>query len=222
MPNPQTDLPDDRLAQLEGQLGALSRRLKRTQRELNILWYTLTFLILGAGGVAYLIRSDVLDPRLVFGSAMPKKLESKDFGLYNRHNQRVVFADNDKWGYPNIFFLDLDLNCKLGVYVYPQDGGSAGIAFYDRGGTRADFRMGENGEALVHLMGEKKKGGILMAVTRDGSPSLTMTDSSGKVLFQAPEGAKLPPSPQENGGRGAPGPIGPSVGPTTKDDSKTP
>jgi len=198
MTNPQNGPSPDRVGQLEQELGEASKLLRKTQRDLSTLCWVVSFLVIGLIAAIYLMRTEVLDPKLVFGSAMPKKLESKDFGLYNRHGKRVLFADNDKWGYPNIWFLDLDLNCKMAVYVYPQDGGSAGIAFYDKSGTRADFRMGESGEAMVHLVGEKKRGGILMSVARDGTPSLTMTDDNGKVLFQAPAGAALPPPPTDD------------------------
>jgi hypothetical protein len=197
MTNPRNDQAPDRATQLERELDELSKLLKKTQRDLGAVQWTLSLLIIGLFACVFLVRSQIVDPKLVFGSPMPKTLESKNFGLYNRHGQRVMFAQDDKWGYPNILFFDLKLDCKMGVFVYPEDGGSAGIAFYDKSGTRADFRMGENGEALVHLMGEKKRGGILMAVARDGTPSLTMTDKSGKVLFQAPTWVTAPPPPKE-------------------------
>ena len=55
-----------------------------------------------------------------------------------------------------------------------------------RAGCAAISGWTGDGAAVLNLVGEGQKGGIAMAVAPDGTPSLKMTDKSGKVLFQVP------------------------------------
>ena len=181
----------DRIARLEQDLTHLSEVLRRTERSLGGFQWALALLVLGLIAAVILIRNGVIDLKQVLNlPTVAKTVESTEFGLYNQHGKRVLIGDYDKYGYPSLAFLDLDLNYRLGIKLYNDvKPGVPGIAFYDKTGTRALFRIGTEGDVYLQLLGENKKGGAVLKVGQDGSPSLTMTDASGKVLFQAPEGA---------------------------------
>ncbi len=193
-------VPDsDRIARLEQELSRVTTILKRNERSLGGFQWAFALLVLGLIASVILVRNGVIDLKQVLNlTAIPSAVESKEFGLYNREGKRVMIADYDKYGYPSLAFLDLDLNYKMGLKIYSDvSPGAPGIAFYDKTGTRALFRMGTEGESLFQLLGANKKGGVVLKVDPDGSPSLTMTDASGKVLFHAPEGSSLPGKPDE-------------------------
>lgn len=195
----QSDERDDRLERLERELTKFAELHKAARREIQHLKWVVVVMVLASCALVFAIgsiRSGAIELKDVLGTAMPKKLESKEFGLYNRLGKRVLFADYDKWGYPSLVFLDLDLNYRMGLKIYGD--GSPGMVFYDGTGTRASFRMGEKGESLFQLLGQKQKGGILMEVSPEGVPHLKMSDALGKVVFEAPEVTTSPvsgPSP---------------------------
>jgi hypothetical protein len=72
------------------------------------------------------------------------------------------------------------------LIVFPDGGGTAGLAFYDHTGWRGALRLDGDQNAVLNLRGEGQKGGISMAVAPDGTPSLKLTDKAGKVLWEAP------------------------------------
>jgi len=184
----------DRIARLEQELSHVSDVLKRTERSLGGLQWALALLVLGVIAAGILVRNGVIDINQVFNRpAINPKVGSKGFDFFNRNDKRVLLVEDDKFGYPDLIFLDLDLNYKMGITMTPDtEKGAPEIALYGKGGARAQYRLGKNGESLVRLLGEDKKGEILMQVTRDGVPSLTMKDVNGKVLFHAPEGSPIP------------------------------
>ncbi|WP_435010348.1 hypothetical protein P12x_001604 [Tundrisphaera lichenicola] len=177
------------IGRAETDLSRLRDQLQGARREIaQMKWILFSVILLVLSGIAGIVamRSGVLGPKDLFGPELPKTVESKEFGLYNRDGKRVMIADIDKWGLPNLVFMDLDLNYKMGLKVYNEGGGSPGVVFYDRTGTRASFRMGEEGEARIDLLGANQKGGLAMAVSVDGKPTLKMTDPEGRILFEAP------------------------------------
>lgn len=197
MSQPSPSPAPDREARLEQEVARLAKALKQAERNVGTLQWLFSLLIIAGVAAVILVRNGVIDLKKVFNQAeIPKTVQSKGFDLYNRNGKRVMLAEDDKFGYPSLVFLDVDLNYKMGITITPDtEGGAPEFALYDRTGTRAQYRMGKEGEALIRLLGEQKKGGIVMKVARDGSPSLTMTDASGKVLFHVPEGSPLPVEP---------------------------
>jgi hypothetical protein len=121
-----------------------------------------------------------------------KTVESQEFGLYNRKGDRVMLVDYDKFGYPNLVFMDLLKNYKMGIKVWPEGGGTPGMVFYDDSGIRGNWRMDENNSTVLNLMGKGKKGSISLAVTADGDPSLRIVANDGAVLLEVPQGAGSP------------------------------
>jgi len=202
MTNPSSASDSDRVARLEQELSHLSKALKRTERSLGGFQWALALLVIGGVAAAILVRNGVIDLKRVLNlPAVMDTVESKEFGLYNRDGKRVMIGDYDKFGHPSLAFLDLDLNYRLAIWFYNDvKPGAPGIAFFDKTGTRALFRLGKEGDALFQLMGQEKKGGMVLKVAQDGTPSLTMTDASGKVLFQAPEGS-APAAPAQESSR---------------------
>lgn len=191
MREPALDFPADRLDQLERQLHRATSRIRALQ------WSFLVFVLACVCIAVVLFQSGALALGEA-GVAVSKTVNSKEYGLYNRDGKRVILVDYDKFGLPNLVFMDLDLNYKMGIKVWPEGGGTPGVVFYDGSGVRGNFRMEANGETVLNLLGEKRKGGIAMTVARDGMPSLKLTDNTGKVLFEAPAS-----SPNDGGGEGA-------------------
>ncbi|MHC5538373.1 hypothetical protein ACYOEI_09105 [Singulisphaera rosea] len=178
----------DRLERLEQTAALLAQQLKQAERNLSGLKWIFFGMILVIGVAvtlavqAGIIRLDEL------GASVSKTVNSQEYGLHNREGKRVVLSDYDKFGYPSLVFMDINLNYKMGLKVWPLPGGEGmpSLVFYDGSGLRGNFRMEEQGEIVVNLLGQKGKGGITMKVTEDGNPSMKFTDKSGKVLFEAP------------------------------------
>jgi hypothetical protein len=181
---------DDRLARLEKEVERLSARLSRSDRAARFLtWLIFGGLVLGAAGLVTLHETGLLKLDSLTGG-VSRTVESKEFGLYNRDGKRVILADFDKFGYPNLVFMDLALNYRMGIKIWPDGGGTPGMVFYDDTGNRGHWRMDENHATVLNLMGREKKGGIALKVSAEGDPSLIITDKTGKVIFEVPEGAK--------------------------------
>ena len=100
-----------------------------------------------------------------------------------------MLCDYDKFGYPNLVFMDLQKHYRMGVKVWPEGGGTPGLVFYDSTGIRGNLRMDENNGSVLNLMGADKKGKITLAVSKEGDPTVVVTDKSGKVIFAVPQGA---------------------------------
>ena len=184
------ELPPDRLTRLEQETSHLAARLKQANLQIGML--QLALLVIAAsliGGGYYLITTGKL---MVDGLSPPvaDRVETKDFGFYNQKNTRVIFVNDDKFGQPQIIFLDSQKRLRMRLKVWPENEGGGGVAFYDPTGWRGEFRMGSDETSVFNLVGKGQKGGIAMAVTSDGTPSLKMTDKGGKILWEAP--AKSP------------------------------
>lgn len=178
--------PDERLERLEQETERLASLLKAANHQISFLQVALLLITAGAvGGGYYAITTGKLRIEGL-SAAVAKTVEAKEFGLYNRFGTRVVFDTDDKFGQPRVTFLDDKKRLRMRLLVFPDGGGTGGVAVYDHTGWRGVFRMdGDMGSAL-RLRGEGQKGGIDMTVDRDGTPSLKLTDKSGKVLWEAP------------------------------------
>jgi hypothetical protein len=180
------DSPTDRLERLEQESAHLKAQLKRATRQISILQLALLLVVASlAGGEYYLIRTGVLRIEGL-STAVARSVEAKEFGFYNRFNSRVILEADDKFGLPQLIFMDLAKNYRLGIKVWPEGDGTPGMVFYDRSGMRGNFRMDGEGSAVLNLVGEGQKGGIALAVAKDGTPSLKVTDKTGKVQFEVP------------------------------------
>jgi hypothetical protein len=180
---------DDGPLGLERETDRLAELVKRTRSEVRALqWLIAGVAIMGSGTLFYLHEAGIIKLRGMRGEP-EKTVESQEFGLYNRKGDRVMLVDYDKFGYPNLVFMDLAKTYKMGVKVWPEGGGTPGMVFYDdRGGTRGNWRMDEKGSTVLNLMGSKgTKGRISLAVTPEGDPHLTVVDRDGKVLLEVPE-----------------------------------
>jgi hypothetical protein len=185
MSNPTVDAPTDRLERLERETERLAARLKSANAQISFLQLVVLVGAVGLiGGGYHLITTGKLQ---VEGfSPVANRVEAKDFGFYNKKDTRTVFFDHDKFGMPQIIFLDAQKRLRMRLKVFPDGDGSGGLAFYDATGWRGVFRMQGDETSVLNLVGKKQKGGIAMAVTPDGMPSLKMTDKDGKVLWEAP------------------------------------
>ncbi len=186
MSNPTEGDPIERLARIEQQSQALAAKLKQANAQIGFLQLMLLLLaaaLIGGGYYAATtgkLRIEGLSP------ALAPHLETKDLGLYNEKDTRVVFFDDDKFGMPQLIFLDAEKRLRMRLKVFPDGDGSGGLAVYDDSGWRAVLRMEGDQSATLKLVGKKQKGGIDLTVAPDGTPSLKMTDAAGKVLWQAP------------------------------------
>jgi hypothetical protein len=176
---------------LELEVERLAAAVRRAEGQISALQWTLAFVVLlGLGGAAAGLYQAGLIPIENLTPPMPRRVEAREFGYYNRFGTRVVLEADDKWGLPQLIFMDLKKNYRLGIKVWPEGDGTPGMVFYDKSGMRGNFRMEGDGSAVINLVGEHQKGGIALAVAPDGTPSLKMTDKAGKVLFQAPAASR--------------------------------
>ena len=171
----------------------LAAMVKKAQRQIQILqWSLLVVVLLMAGALGGLYASGNLHIEGL-SPAVVRRVDAQEFGFYNRFDTRVILEADDKWGLPQLIFMDLKKRYRLGIKVWPEGDGTPGMVFYDQGGMRGNFRMDEDGSAVLNLVGEGekgRKGGIALAVAPDGTPKLKLTDKTGKVLFQAPTAAE--------------------------------
>lgn len=185
MSTPAVENPAERLALLERQAAELTSRLRSSSAQISFL--QIGFLLMAAiffGGGYYLaitgrLRIEGLSPEVA------DRVNAKDIGFYNQKDTRVIFFDDDKFFMPQIIFLDDKKRLRMRLKVAPDREGS-GLAVYDETGWRGFLRMEGDEASTLKLVGKKQKGGIEMSVATDGTPSLTMTDKDGKVLWQAP------------------------------------
>ncbi len=173
----------------EPEVERLAAMARQALRQIRILqWSFLGLVILVAGTIGGLYAAGSLH---IEGLSPPvvRRVEAKEIGFYNRFDTRVILEADDKWGLPQLIFMDLKKRYRLGIKVWPEGDGTPGMVFYDQGGMRGNFRIDEDGTAVLNLVGEGekgRKGGIALAVTPNGTPTLKLTDKTGKVLFQAP------------------------------------
>jgi hypothetical protein len=188
--------PVSRIERLERESADLKEQLERASGTVNLLQWMIVILVAAAIGVpTYYVQTGKLNTEVLFDQGVSKTLEAQEFGLHNRDGKRMMFVDYDKFGLPYQLFFDKSLNCKLGLYM---TNGNGEVTLYDNTGMRASYHMMNDGEARIELFGEKKKGGIVLSTTRDGTPRLTMTDASGKVVFEAPSSVPdQKPKPEE-------------------------
>jgi hypothetical protein len=181
-----SDSTADRLQRLEQEAAQLAEKLKQASAQISFL--QMAFLIGAAvliGGGYYLVSTGRLRIEGV-SPGVVKSVEAKEFGLYNRFNERVMFDADDKFGMPRITLLDAEKRLRMRVMVFPEGNGTGGLVLYDDREYRGVFRMLEGGTVSLSLLGTDRKGGIAMTVAPDGTPSLKMTDNAGKVLWEAP------------------------------------
>jgi len=181
----------DRLNRLEITIEKLDGELKHARGQINLLRGLIVLGILSAAavyGLPYLVAAGIL-PASLLVTKPAAKIESVEFGLYNRPGQRVILADDDKWGNPNLIFFDLQKRYRMDLKIWPEGGGTPGLSFFDGAGRRGFLRMDEDEGSVLSLFGEGQKGSATLAVTKDGKPSLRLVDASGKVVFEVPEGA---------------------------------
>jgi hypothetical protein len=185
---------DDPIERLERETARLAGLLQKTKGEVrNLQWLIAGVAILGSGALFYLHEAGVL--RIKGGTHEAEKtVESQEFGLYNRKGDRVLLTDYDKFGYPNLVFMDLKKNYRMGIKVWPEGGGTPGMVFYDDTGIRGNWRMDDDNGTILNLMGRGKKGRISLHVTAEGDPRVTVIDREGKVIFEVPPGAASPAS----------------------------
>lgn len=189
MSKPSVEPPVDRLERLEQNATLLAQQLKQAERNLSGLKWIFFGMILVIGvAVTLAVQSGIIRLDAFGGESVSKTVNSQEYGLHNREGKRVVLSDYDKFGYPSLVLMDINLNYRMGLKVWPLPGGEGmpSLVFYDHSGLRGNFRMEEQGEIVVNLLGQKGKGGITMKVTEDGNPSMKFTDKAGKVLFEVP------------------------------------
>ncbi len=180
------DPPVDRVERLEQEAAQLAAKLKQASTQISFL--QLAFLLSAVtviGGGYYLVTTGRLRVEGVT-PGVAKSIEAKEFGLYNRFNERVLFDADDKFGMPRVTLLDAQKRLRMRVMVFPDGDGTGGVVLYDDREYRGVFRMLEDGSVALNLLGSGRKSGIAMTVTPDGTPSLKMTDKAGKVLWEAP------------------------------------
>jgi hypothetical protein len=176
----------DRIGHLEEEIKRLAVMLKTANSQISFLQMILLLAAMGLfGGGYYVITTGKLRVE-GFSPAVASTVEAKEFGLYNRFGTRVVFDGDDRFGQPRVTFLDDKKRLRMRLLVYPDGDGTGGVALYDHTGWRGVFRMDGDMASVVSLKGEGQKGGIDMIVDRDGTPSLKLTDKTGKVLWEAP------------------------------------
>jgi hypothetical protein len=178
--------PADKIGHLEEEMNRLAAKLKTANNQISLLQMILLLAAMGLfGGGYYLITTGKLRVEGL-SPAVARTVEANEFGFYNRAGTRVMFDADDKFGNPQIIFLDDKKRLRMRLKVWPDGGGSAGISFYDHTGWRGVFRMDGDMAAVLSLKGEGQKGGIDMTVAPDGTPSLKLTDKAGNVLWEAP------------------------------------
>jgi len=181
---------DERLELLEQETKYLAKKLKQASAQISLLQIALLLSTTAlVGGGYYLIttgklRIDGVSPDVA------KKVETKDFGFYNRFGTRVMFEADNKFGQPQMVFFDANKRLRMRLMVFPDGDGTGGVVVYDNRSWRGVLRMDGDDNSVLNLVGKDMKGGISMMVRPDGTPSLKMTDKAGKVLFQVPEASE--------------------------------
>jgi hypothetical protein len=176
----------DRIGQLEEEIKRLAAMVKTASNQISVLQMILLLAAMGLfGGGYYLITTDKLRVEGLSPGVAPT-VEAKEFGLYNRFGTRVVFDSDDRFGQPRVTFLDDKKRLRMRLLVFPDGDGTGGVALYDDKVWRGVFRMDGDMASVLSLRGEDQKGGIDLKVTRDGTPSLKLTDKTGKVVWEAP------------------------------------
>jgi hypothetical protein len=144
---------------LEQEVEHLAAAVRRAEGRIRALQWWLGFVVLlalaGAAAGVYRARSIPIEG---YAPPMARRVEAKEFGFYNRFGTRVVLEADDKWGLPQLIFMDLKKEYRLGIKVWPEGDGTPGMVFYDKSGMRGNFRMEEDGSAVINLVGQNQKG----------------------------------------------------------------
>jgi hypothetical protein len=178
------EVTGDRVERIEEAVERLSRELARS-RSSNRIWRIATALTaLAAAALAFLTATGYLTPSLFFNAEEKRGVSSSGFTLLNRQSQKTVILDNDKFGTPNMAFIDSKGNYRIDLKV--DDGAVAALNFYDARGRRGRFSVANDDEAVLEITGAEGKGGLAVRVGSDGSPRLKLTDATGKTLFEVP------------------------------------
>jgi len=174
----------DRVDRLEATVEKLARELDRS-RSANLVWRIATALTaLTAVALAVLPATGFLKLPALFDAEEKGGVSSPGFTLLNRQSRKTVILDNDKYGAPNMAFIDSQGNYRLDLKV--DDGSVAALDFFDARGKRGRFSVANNADAILEVTGAEGKGGLVVRVGADGSPRLKLLDAAGKTLFEAP------------------------------------
>lgn len=179
--------PDaSRWERLEHEVAMLSKQLTGVRRANRGWRWACALLCIGlATGLGVLQRSGSLALDGLFtGDSSPKAVEGSGFVLLSRQGQKTVILDNDRFDVPTMAFIAKDKSYRADLKV--GNDGWAGMRLFGPGGLRGRLMTSDRGESVLEMLGEGGKGGVMLKVLADGSPSLLMTDPSGKILFQAP------------------------------------
>ena len=141
MEKPALDFPADRLDRLTDEAEQLAKRLEQVSSQLRILQALFVVTVLGLVGGGYALISTGVLSIGGGGEMVAKTIRSNEFGLINRAGDRLLLADNDKFGLPNLIFMDGNKNYRMGIKVWPDGNGTPGMVFYDQTGTRGSLRM---------------------------------------------------------------------------------
>src|SRR5437868_5055663 len=149
MSQPPADAPAESREDWEREVDRLAAAVKEAMRQVRVLQWSflgVVFVILGAGAGLFeagLVHIEGLSP------SVARKVEAKEFGFYNRFDTRVVLEADDKFGLPQLIFMDLKKNYKMGIKVWPEGDGTPGMVFYDQSGLRGNFRMDGSGATVL-------------------------------------------------------------------------
>jgi hypothetical protein len=177
----------DRVDRIEATVEKLSRELERS-RSANVVWRVATALgALTAIALAVLPATGLFKLPVVFDAEDKGAVSSPGFTLLNRESRKTVILDNDKYGTPNLAFIDPQGNYRMDLKV--DHGSVAALNFYDSRGKRGRFSVANNSDAILEVTGAEGKGGVVIRVGADGASQFKLLDASGKTLFEAPSAA---------------------------------
>ncbi len=134
---------------LEQEVERLSAAVRKADARIHVLQWTLALVVLlGLAGAAAGLYQAGLIPIEGFTPPMARRVEAREFGFYNRFGQRLVLTADDKFGLPELIFMDRKLDYRMGIRVWPEGGDTPGMVLYDKMG-RGDARHFPHGRGRL-------------------------------------------------------------------------
>lgn len=157
-------------------------RLERSNRRQRLWLFALTLgFLVGVFFQPFSVVRDLWSGQMV---AVTTTAGTAVQGFWNTRKERRLELGVVKVGEPAIYLLGQDERLRIGLDLQPEPT----LTFRDQANAaRIRLTLSEDGSPRLSLINSSGKGGVFLGTLADDTPLIRCTDKLGNVIFQVPE-----------------------------------